>query len=130
MQWSRTQFFNIQKFQFNILKISLQSYKYLRDEKYFLEKMPYVIFIGYWYRHYRYRYRPIRKLTLSGFISIGRYEKKLIGRTLICLVNPQYGSWVFHYIAKFTTILRFVISRFEVQKQNWGNCSFKICPLP
>ena len=29
-----------------------------------------------------YRYRPIRKLSLSGFIGIGRYEKKLIGRTL------------------------------------------------
>ena len=26
-----------------------------------------------------YRYRPIRKLSLSGFIGIGRYEKKLIG---------------------------------------------------
>ena len=31
-----------------------------------------------------YRYRPIKKLSLSGFIGIGRYEKKLIGRTL-CL---------------------------------------------
>ena len=29
-----------------------------------------------------YRYRPIRKLSLSGFIGIGRYEKKLISRTL------------------------------------------------
>ena len=29
-----------------------------------------------------YRYRPIRKFHLSGFISIGRYEKKLIARTL------------------------------------------------
>ena len=29
-----------------------------------------------------YRYRPIRKLSLLGFIGIGRYEKKLIGRTL------------------------------------------------
>ena len=29
-----------------------------------------------------YRYRPIRKLSLSGFIGIGRYEKRLIGRTL------------------------------------------------
>ena len=29
-----------------------------------------------------YRYRPIRKLYLSAFIGIGRYEKKLIGRTL------------------------------------------------
>ena len=30
-----------------------------------------------------YRYRPIRKLSLSGFIGIGRYEKKLIGHTLL-----------------------------------------------
>ena len=29
-----------------------------------------------------YRYRPIRKLSISGFIGIGRYEKKLIGHTL------------------------------------------------
>ena len=29
-----------------------------------------------------YQYRPIRKLSLSGFIGIGRYEKKLICRTL------------------------------------------------
>ena len=29
-----------------------------------------------------YWYRPIRKLRLSGFIGIGRYEKKLIGLTL------------------------------------------------
>ena len=32
-----------------------------------------------------YQYRPIRKLSLSGFIGIGRYEKKLIGCTLIVL---------------------------------------------
>ena len=44
-QWSQKQFFNIQKFQFNILKISLQSYKYLRHEKYFFEKMAYIMFI-------------------------------------------------------------------------------------
>ena len=30
-----------------------------------------------------YRYWLIRKLSVSGFISIGRYEKKLIGRTLL-----------------------------------------------
>ena len=29
-----------------------------------------------------YWYRPIRKLRLSGFIGIGRYEKKLIGHAL------------------------------------------------
>ena len=29
-----------------------------------------------------YRYRPIRKFHLSGYIGIDRYEKKLIGRTL------------------------------------------------
>ena len=29
-----------------------------------------------------YRYQPIRKFHLSGSIGIGRYEKKLIGRTL------------------------------------------------
>ena len=34
-----------------------------------------------------YQYRPIRKLSLSGFIGIGRYEKKLIGRTLDYLVK-------------------------------------------
>ena len=33
-----------------------------------------------------YWYRPIRKLRLSGFIGIGRYEKKLIGRTLAILM--------------------------------------------
>ena len=29
-----------------------------------------------------YWYRPIRKLYLSAFIGIGRYEKRLIGRPL------------------------------------------------
>jgi len=29
-----------------------------------------------------YRYRTIKRLSLSGFIGIGRYKKKLIGRTL------------------------------------------------
>ena len=33
-----------------------------------------------------YRYRPIRKLDLSAVIGIGRYGKKLIGRTLN--INP------------------------------------------
>ena len=37
-----------------------------------------------------YRYRPIRKLSLSGFIGIGRYEKKLISRLLHwCLTNQK-----------------------------------------
>ena len=43
-----------------------------------------------------YRYRPIRKFHLSGFIGIGRYEKKLIGRTLGSTNrgnhNTSYGS--------------------------------------
>ena len=30
-----------------------------------------------------YQYRPIRKLNLSVLIGIGRYEKKLIDRTLL-----------------------------------------------
>ena len=29
-----------------------------------------------------YRYQLIKKLSISGFIGIGRYEKKLIGHTL------------------------------------------------
>ena len=40
--------------------------------------MPYRYFIGN---------RLIRKLSLSGFIGIGRYEKKLIGRTLNQIVQ-------------------------------------------
>ena len=76
-QWSRKQFFNVQKCQFNILKNSLQSYKYLRHEKYILEKMPYIIFIVYIgivisrYENFIlvfYRYLPIRKLSLSGLV--------------------------------------------------------------
>ena len=66
----------------------------MRYEKYFLEKMPYIIFIVYRYSVLLsanmknailvfYWYWPTRKLSLSGFISIGRYEKKLIGRTLL-----------------------------------------------
>ena len=65
-QWSQKQFINVQKFQFNILKISLQSYKYLRYEKYFLEKMPYIIFIVY------------IGIGIIGIV-IGRYEKFHIG---------------------------------------------------
>ena len=36
----------------------------------------------YRYRCYRYRYRPIWKLSYRYFIGIGRYEKKLIGCSL------------------------------------------------
>ena len=38
-----------------------------------------------------YRYRPIRKFHISGFIGIGQYEKKPIGRTLTdgCISNEK-----------------------------------------
>ena len=37
-RWSQKQFFNVQKSQFKILKVSLQSYKYLRYENIFWKK--------------------------------------------------------------------------------------------
>ena len=40
-----------------------------------------------------YRYRPIRKFHISGFIGIGRYEKKLIGRTLY----EKASSWMLYF---------------------------------
>ena len=48
---------------------------------------------------------------------------------VICLVNPQNGSWVLFtkYIAKFT-ILRFVISRFECTSRS-TNCITLLHPL-
>ena len=45
------------------------------------------------------RYRPIRKLSVSGFISIGRYEKKLISRALSGVVTGQNdGSWCYYFL--------------------------------
>ena len=43
---------------------------------------------------------------------------------MICLVNPQNGSWVLfniHYIKKFTAITRFVISRFVCIEYYFNN---------
>ena len=44
-----------------------------------------------------YRYRPIRKLSLSGFIGIGQYEKKLIGHTLF----PSLGALLVYYLQMY-----------------------------
>ena len=41
-----------------------------------------------------HQYRPIRKLSLSGFIGIGRYEKKLIGRTLHIPMYTYSMAWI------------------------------------
>ena len=70
---------------------------------YFLKKYYNLMYIGYRYR-YRpirqkiisvfYRYRPIRNLSLSVIISIGRYEKKLIGRPL-SLRHTSIYKWQF-----------------------------------
>ena len=48
----------------------------------------------YRYRCYRYRYRPIWKLSYRYFIGIGRYEKKLIGRTLIIPCKVWTFDWL------------------------------------
>ena len=42
-----------------------------------------------------YRYRPIRKLNLSVLIGIGRYEKKLIDRTLSKIPHHE-ETWCLH----------------------------------
>ena len=41
---------------------------------------------------FRYRYRPIREMDLSVIIGIGRYEKRLIGRTLNLCPYIFYGK--------------------------------------
>ena len=72
-----------------------------------------IYYIGISYR-YHYRYRPIRKLSLSGFISIGRYEKKLIGRTLdSTIIMPNPNAWLLKEIGStylFLFILQFLFN--------------------
>ena len=67
----------------------------------------------YRYRCYRYRYRPIWKSSYRYFIGIGRYEKKLIGRTLDVplkrLSQDVYWNWYHNWnevIYKECNVLR------------------------
>ena len=46
---------------------------------------------------YGYQYRLIRKLRSLGFIGIGRYEKKLIGRTLHCVLLKFDEKHIYKY---------------------------------
>ena len=52
-----------------------------------------------------YRYRPIRKLSLSGFIGIGRYEKKLIGRTLYLAPKLTHNYTKKHVLFQYRLVL-------------------------
>ena len=61
----------------------------------FLEKMSYIIFIVYRYQYYRYHYRPIRKLSLSGFIGIGQYEKSF--RSYTVMIRQLYAAQCFDH---------------------------------
>ena len=90
-QWSQKQFFNVQKCQFNILRNSLQSYKYLRHEKYFLPKIPYVIvlYIG---------------IGIIGIV-IGGYKKFHIGILSVLAdllsINMKKNLSVVHWIDQY-----------------------------
>ena len=78
----------------------------------------------YRYRCYRYRYRPIWKLSYRYFIGIGRYEKKLIGRTLQFSNIPFVCEYPFstfpvfifrpHYICMHCTLHKHIYPIFKL----------------
>ena len=51
-----------------------------------------------------YRYWPIRKLDLSAVIGIGRYEKKLIDRTLV--ISMVINTMIFQIIVLLNFLIK------------------------
>ena len=72
-----------------------------------------------------YRYRPIRKLYLSAFIGIGRYEKRLIGHPLR---YPDVGKNWWKYLI-FYKIIAYKCKQMK-NKTQFQNQFQKIPPPP
>ena len=72
-----------------------------------------------------YRYRPIRKLSLSGFIGIGRYEKKLIGHTLKQMLQ---FFLIKGWMTFFSKVFLGTYSNKNSMKNNWiSSVSYWVC---
>ena len=72
-----------------------------------------------------YRYWPIRKLSLSGFIGIGQYEKKLISRTLSLMTHKccNFQSFYLQFcFEKGKISLHFIKKRFCLSTNLNINC--------